>query len=62
MWVDCYMLHRVTCGKPAKEKFGKDPSEPLEFAVFSLTAKTAGAYILARSVELIIIQGLSYED
>ena len=35
-----------------KEEFGKDPSEPFEFAVFSLTAKTAGAYILARSVNL----------
>ena len=62
MWVDCYVLHRVICRKPAKDEFGKEPSEPFEFAVFGLTAKTAGAYILARSVEFIIIQGLSYED
>ena len=62
MRVDCYMLHRVICGYPAEDEFGKEPSEPFEFAVFSLTAKTAGAYIPARSVELIIIQGLSYED
>ena len=62
MWVDCYVLHRVICRKPAIDEFGKEPSEPFEFAVFSLTAKTAGAYILARSVEFIIIQGLSYED
>ena len=62
MWVDCYVLHRVICRKPAKDEFGKEPSEPFEFAVFSLTAKTAGAYILARSVGFIIIQGLSYED
>ena len=62
MWVDCYVLHRVICRKPAKDEAGKEPSEPFEFAVFSLTAKTAGAYILARSAEFIIIQGLSYED